>query len=194
MAKSPYRTARQEHVGDMLDELRDLGLLVWDWAYENSRAIYWVTESGRDKRKLDIKKAEKLVLELCNQQAIVWLPVPHPGGEDLRAETQRKMAELRGIRSTEASTPAQFGPIKPVPFDLAAYPGLRQRLHDKPTGDRSAQTYGMACHCVGLGLPDGQIKWFLAQYQPFLDKYRGRSDADHELDRVIGKARKDASK
>jgi hypothetical protein len=194
VARSPYRIARQEHVGDMLDELQDLGLLDWRWAYENSSAVYWVTESGRGKRKLGTKKVEELVLELCRQQAIVWLPVLPPGGEELRAETLRKIAELRGIRSAEAITPVESGPIEAVSFDLAAYPGLRQRLQDELTSDRSAQMYGVARHCVELGLLDGQIKWFLAQYRPFLDKYCGRPDADRELDRVVGKAREDASK
>lgn len=193
MARSPYRIARQEHVGDMLDELQDLGLLDWYWDYENSSAVYWVTESGRSIRKLGTKQAEKLVLKLCKQQAIVWLPVPPPGGADQRATTLRKMAELRGIPATEASAPVQFGPIATVSFDLAAYPGLSERLHDEPTSNRSAQTYRVARQCVELGLSDGQIKWFIAQYKPFLDKYRGRTDADRELDRVIGRAREDAA-
>ena len=46
----------------MLDELQDLGLLDWHWDYENSSAVYWVTESGRSKRKLGTKQAEELVL------------------------------------------------------------------------------------------------------------------------------------
>jgi hypothetical protein len=193
VARSPYRIARQEHVGDMLDELQDLGLLDWHWDYENSSAVYWVTESGQSKRKLGTKQAEELVLKLCKQQAIVWLPVPPPGGEDQRANTLRKMAELRGIPATEASVPAQFGPIAAVSFDLAAYPGLSERLHDELTSNRSAQTYRVARQCVELGLSDGQIKWFIAQYKPFLDKYRRRTDADRELDRVIGRAREDAA-
>lgn len=140
VARSPYRIARQEHVGDMLDKLQDQGLLEWRWAYENSSAIYWITQPGRGRRKLGTKKAEELVLELCGQQGIVWLPVPPPGGEDQRIETLRKIGELSGIQSGEASTTEQCGPFKAVSFDLDAYPGLRQRLQDDVTSDRSAQT------------------------------------------------------
>jgi len=184
----------------MLDQLQSLGLLTWKWGYEvrqgheTGSAIYWVTEPGRHTQKLDTKRAEELALKLCKQEGIVWLPVPHPGGETLRAETLRKIEELkRGIRPTETSTTAQFHPIKPVPFDLAAFPELQRRLHDEPSGDRSAQTFGAACRCVELGLHNGQVKWFLAQYPPFLDKYGGRTGADRELDRVVTKAREDAS-
>lgn len=155
MARSPYRIARQEHLGDVLDRLQELGLIAWRWDYENSSAVYWVTQSGRGQRKLGTKKAEDLVLELCKQQAIVWLPVPSPGGEKQRAETLRKIAELRGNQSFEATATGHFEPIQAASFDFAAYPGLQQRLHDEPTSDRSAQTYGLARDCVELGLLDG---------------------------------------
>lgn len=194
MAKSPYRIARQEHVAEMLDELQERGALVWQWDYENSSAIYWVTKPGRDRRKLGTKQAETLVSELCQQEGIVWLPVPPPGGEKQRAETLRQIAALQGKPATEAGATTHFSPIRAMPFDLAAYPGLRQRLHDNPSTDRSAQTYSVACDCVDLGLSDGQIKWYVAQYKPFLDKYGSRPDTDRELDRVVSRARGDRAK
>ena len=200
MPRSPYRIARQEHLGDMLDRLQGLGLLTWKWDYEvrkgreSGSAVYWVTEPGRRRRKLDTKRAEELAVGLCQQENIVWLPVPYPGGETHRAETLRKIEELQqGIQPTETSTATQVHPIKPLPFDLATYPELQRRLHDEPSRDRSAQTFRVACRCIEIGLRDGQIKWFLAQYPPLLDKYRGRTGADRELDRVITKAREDTS-
>lgn len=194
MAKSPYRIARQEHVAGMLDELQELGVLVWHWDYENSSAIYWVTKSGHDRRKLGTKQAEALVGELCQQEGIAWLPVPPPGGEKERAETLRQIAELQAKPTAEVGATVHFKPIWATPFDLAAYPGLRQCLHDNPSTDRSAQTYRIARDCVDRGLSDGKIKWFVAQYKPFLDKYGGRPDLDRELDRVISKAREDGAK
>jgi hypothetical protein len=201
MPRRPYHIARQEHLGDVLDRLQDLSLITWKWDYEvrkgreSGSAVYWVTEPGRRRRKLDTKRAEELALRLCQQESIVWLAVPHPGGETQRAETLRKIEDLqRGIHPAEASTAGQIHPIEPVPFDLAPYPELQRRLDDEPSGDRSAQTFSAACRCVELGLHDGQVKWFLAQYPPLLDKYGGRAGgADRELDRVVAKARKDTS-
>jgi hypothetical protein len=200
MPKHPYRIARQEHLGNMLDQLQSFGLLTWAWDYEirpgreTGSAIYWVTEPGQGKHKLDTRRAEELTLRLCHQQGIVWLPVPPPGGKTQLAETLRKIEALKqGTRSAEATTATQVRPIEPEPFDLTAYPELLQRIHDEPSGDRSAQTFSATCHCIELGLRDGQAKWFLAQYPPFLDKYEGRSDADRELDRVVAKAREEAT-
>lgn len=201
MARSPYRIARQEHLGDMLDRLQRLGLLTWRWDYEvrkgrgTGSAIYWVTEPGQRMRKLDTKQAEELALRLCKQESIVWLAVPNPGGETQRDETLRKIEQLqRGIQPADAAAAPQSQPIEPVPFDVASYPELQQRLHDEPSGDRSAQTFRAACRGFELGLHAGQVKWFLAQYPPLLDKYGGRAGgADRELDRVVTKAREDSS-
>jgi hypothetical protein len=180
----------------MLDELQTRGLLAWEWGYEvrpgrdTGSAVYWVTEPGQRRRKLDTRRAEELALKLCNQQGIVWLPVPHPGGETQRAETLRRIEALKQGTSFEgAATATRFRPIDPEPFDLTAHPELQQRLSDEPDSDRSAQAFDAARHCVALGLSDGQTKWFLSQYPPYLDKYAGRPDADLELDRVVAKAR-----
>ena len=199
MPNGPYRIARQQHLGAMFDQLQDLGLLTWSFDLEyppgrtTSTAVYWVTESGQRTRKLGTKQAEDLALRLCGQVDILWLPVPHPGGESERAETERKIEAMRrGVRPGEASTATPVHPIEPVPFDLATYPELQRRRRDEPSDDRSAQTFRVACRCVELGLHDGQIKWFLADYPPFLDKYGRRTGADRELDRVVAKAREEA--
>jgi hypothetical protein len=104
MPNNPYHIARQEHLGDMLDHLRDLGLLAWEWGYENRRAIFWVTKTGQTRRKLDTKRAEDLALNLCKQQGIVWLPVPHPGGESQLTETLRKMEEIKQVNRSNGSS------------------------------------------------------------------------------------------
>jgi hypothetical protein len=178
----------------MLDQLQESGLLTWQWDYENSTAIYWITETGKRRRKLGTKQAEQVATRLCAQDGIIWLPVPHPGGEDQLSETLRKIDQLRGIQTAEASASPQHGSIQAEPFDLNAHPTLEHHLHDEPTDNRSAQTYRVARLGIDLGLNDGQIKWLLSQYPPFLDKYTRRHDADRELDRVISRARDDASR
>lgn len=95
MARPPYHIARQEHLGDILDQLQGLGLLTWEWDYENRSAIYWIIEPGQQRRKLGTRQAEVLAEALCRQQGIAWLPVPPPGGETQRAETLLKIEELR---------------------------------------------------------------------------------------------------
>lgn len=177
----------------MLDQLQDLGLLRWQWDYENSSAVYWIARVGQDKRKCGTRQAEDLVVTLCQQEAIIWLPVPAPGGERERAQTERKMAELHGQRSAEGDAATTPTPITASPFDLSRYPSLRQRLHDEPGGDRSLQVYQMARHCIDVGLSDREIKWFLAHYRPCRDKYGERPGFNHLLDRVIARARDNQS-
>ncbi|MEV4180623.1 hypothetical protein AB0J28_04150 [Streptosporangium canum] len=89
----------------MLDHLASLNLLAWRWGYKDSRAIYWVTEQGKNPRRLDTKQAEELVLRQCERQGIIWLPIPPPGGETQRSETLRKIEELR--RGLPAQTVAK---------------------------------------------------------------------------------------
>jgi hypothetical protein len=94
MAKKPYRTARQEHLADMLDKLQRRGRLTWVWDYDvpASRAIYWVERLGTTTQLLT-QAAEELVQQECDTLGIHWLPVPHPGGETQRA---RILAQLAG--------------------------------------------------------------------------------------------------
>jgi hypothetical protein len=142
---------------------------------------------------LGTKQAEDLAVRLCQRENIVWLPVPHPGGEADLAETRRKIEVLRqGTQPNEMGAATQIQPIEAIPVDLPTYPELQRLRNAVPGGNRSAQTFRVASRCVELGLNDGQIKWFLADYPPFVDKYGGRAGADRELDRVVAKVREDA--
>jgi hypothetical protein len=93
MARSPYRIARQEHVGDALDDLQARGRLAWRWAYANRRAIYNVRQDGQPERSLDTRSAEQLVSAEYQALAIPWRPVPHPGGEDQRGPVLEWIAQ-----------------------------------------------------------------------------------------------------
>lgn len=57
MARGPYRIARQEHLGDELDDLQRRGLLLWQWDYANRQAIYRVPLPGERERPLDTAAA-----------------------------------------------------------------------------------------------------------------------------------------
>lgn len=95
MARRPYHIARQEHLGDALDDLQRRGLLRWQWDYANSRAIYRVTLPGEQERALDTAMAERLAQRHYDDLEVHWLPVPAPGGERQRDETLRRIAEAR---------------------------------------------------------------------------------------------------
>ncbi|MFI6791871.1 hypothetical protein ACIBG4_31535 [Nonomuraea sp. NPDC050383] len=174
----------------MLDYLATLELLVWQWEYyqPRRRAIYWVTESGKVVRPLETKRAEILVQRLCDQRGIVWLPVPSPGGELERAETLRRIDQLKqGIQPREADCATQMDSVTAISFDLAAYPELRECLNDEPANDRSAQVFRVACRCMEPGLSKGHAMWLLFQYPPFRDKCLQRDDTDRELNRLIAR-------
>lgn len=94
MARSPYRIARQEHLGDALDGLQRRGLLRWKWDYANRRAIYRVTLPGEHQRALDTATAEQLAQRHYDDLGVRWFPVPTPGGEKQREETLRRIAEV----------------------------------------------------------------------------------------------------
>lgn len=93
MARAPYRIARQQHLGDALDELALHGYLSWRWEYDRarSRAIFHVSLPGDIERALDTRSAEVLVQSKNKDHGFRWLPVPHPGGDRQLEETLRRM-------------------------------------------------------------------------------------------------------
>jgi len=95
-----YHNARQRHIGNMLDKLQTFGLLSWEWRYdsENHRAVYLIALTDEPTCTCDTKHAEQIVQRTCNAHKLVWLPVPHPGGESQLRETQRKIAEIERQR------------------------------------------------------------------------------------------------
>lgn len=98
MARPPYHIARQEHLGNALDDLAARGVLRWRWEYdaERSRAVFNVALAGEPERALDTRSAEQVVAGLYVDLGVQWLPVPHPGGERQRDEMLARTARLRG--------------------------------------------------------------------------------------------------
>jgi hypothetical protein len=92
--RSRYPLARQEHVGDMLDELAAAGRLEWRWRYDDvrSRAVFRIREDGGGWVEHDIRSAEEVVLTHCAAARLLWRPVPPPGGRTQREQTLREIA------------------------------------------------------------------------------------------------------
>jgi hypothetical protein len=96
MARPPYHIARQQHLGDALDDLQARGRLTWEWDYRDRRAIYWVAEHPATvPRRLDTRQAEDLVQEHYDALGEPWRPVPHPGGESQRLVVMQWIARER---------------------------------------------------------------------------------------------------
>lgn len=97
MARSPYKTARQEHLGNQLDKLQGHGVLAWQWDYnrDKKRAIFRVQRPGSSWRALDTKRAEGVAQEESDKLGWVWFPVSHPGGERERTETMQRIAQKK---------------------------------------------------------------------------------------------------
>lgn len=107
MARSPYHIARQEHVGDFLDELQARGLLTWEWRYDtpNSTALYFVTLPGQPRKRYLTKEVEGLAQSIANDQQIVWVPVKHPGGVNQLAEAEQLILQMKnGVLPTPWET------------------------------------------------------------------------------------------
>ena len=93
--KHPYRIARQEHLGDFLDELQTAGLIDWVWSYRGSSAEYTITEHGKQPRLYGTREAELLAERYAARAATVWFPVPNPGGRNQLTETLKRMEAAR---------------------------------------------------------------------------------------------------
>jgi hypothetical protein len=89
----PNRIARQQHLGDALDELATGGHLTWRWEYDTvrRRAIFCIAMPDATENAYDTRAAEVLVQRLNDQRGLRWFPVPAPGGEAQLAETLARM-------------------------------------------------------------------------------------------------------
>lgn len=96
VAREPYRTHRQQHLGDFLDLLQSHGWVSWEWGNEDSPTVFLIAERGLPAREYRTWEAETLVQRIADREGIPWLPVPYPGGLDRYNETMAKIAFLRG--------------------------------------------------------------------------------------------------
>ena len=88
----------------MLDTLAKRDELTWSYSYDNarSRALFQVALPGEPSRTLLTKEAENLAQSLTNKLRIVWLPVPHWGGED---KWEKTVAQIDSMKHGELPKP-----------------------------------------------------------------------------------------
>lgn len=102
-ARRPYKTHRQQHLGDFLDVLQAQGWLVWERATEDSPTVFLIREIGSPPRQYRTWDAETVAQRVADREGILWLPVPYPGGLDQYKET---MAQIAVLASRKQSTSA----------------------------------------------------------------------------------------
>ena len=95
-AREPYRTHRQQHLGDFLDRLQAHGLITWELEKEDSPTLFRIAEVNSRPISYRTWEAEVLAAEIAHREGIPWLPVPYPGGLDVYNETVSQIEEMKG--------------------------------------------------------------------------------------------------
>ena len=88
--RRPYRTLRQQYIGNALDALVRAGQVDhWEYWHDTGKpgvAHYDVTIDGKFESYLT-RDVERLVIALYRRLGYVWTPVAHPGGTKAWLET-----------------------------------------------------------------------------------------------------------
>lgn len=92
--RAPYKTHRQQHLGDFLDLLQGHGWLVWGLGREDSPTLFSIAEPGFRAAIYRTWEAEALAKRIADREGIPWLPVPYPGSFDRYEETLTKIRAL----------------------------------------------------------------------------------------------------
>lgn len=95
-AREPYRTHRQQHLGDFLDRLQANGLITWELGKEDSPTLFRIAEVDSQPISYRTWEAEALAADIARREGIPWLPVPYPGGLDVYNETVSQIKEMKG--------------------------------------------------------------------------------------------------
>lgn len=93
-ARAPYKTHRQQHLGDFLDLLQAHSWLTWELAHEDTPTLFYIVEPGSPLVILRTWEAEELAQRIADREGIIWLPVPYPGGLERYNETMAEIAAL----------------------------------------------------------------------------------------------------
>lgn len=94
LVRAPYKTHRQQHLGDFLDRLQASGLLSWEIGHEDAPTLFRIAERGGPPTIYRTWEAETLAQRIADREGIPWLPVPYPGGVDRYNET---LARIRAL-------------------------------------------------------------------------------------------------
>lgn len=101
-AREPYRTHRQQHLGDFLDTLQDHGWIAWEFSNEDSPTLFRIAELGGTASEYRTWEAETLAQRIADREAIPWLPVPYPGGIDRYNETLAQIAAMKNRKRSSS--------------------------------------------------------------------------------------------
>ena len=93
-ARRPYKTHRQQHLGDFLDLLQDRGWIAWELGKEDSPTLFRIAERGSPPALYRTWEAEILAQRIADREGIPWLPVPYPGGVDRYNETVAQISVM----------------------------------------------------------------------------------------------------
>ena len=102
-ARAPYKTHRQQHLGDFLDFLQGQGWLAWEIGEEDSPTIFRIAEPGVPPAIYRTWEAETVAQRIADREGIPWLPVPYPGGVDRYEETLARIDALAGLQPKPSS-------------------------------------------------------------------------------------------
>lgn len=94
-AREPYKTHRQQHLGDFLDLLQDRGWIAWELSNEDSPTLFRIAERGSPAAEYRTWEAETVAQRIADREAIPWVPVPYPGGLDRYNETMAQIAFMK---------------------------------------------------------------------------------------------------
>lgn len=94
-AREPYRTHRQQHLGDFLDLLQDHGWITWELGTGDSPTLFRIAERGSPPVEYRTWEAENLAQRIANSEGIPWMPVPYPGGLDRYNETLTRIEAMK---------------------------------------------------------------------------------------------------
>lgn len=108
--RRPYKLARQQHLGEFLDYLRDLGSLTYHLRHDGQTAVWVIAEGGRAARECSTREAERLAEQIADSVQIYWRPVAHPANKDRYLETR---ALIAARRRKIGQDPLYHGPAQP---------------------------------------------------------------------------------
>jgi hypothetical protein len=102
-----YKSERQHHIGDALEDLESRGLITesrlvfahpperkqWEIGLGAALPAWWyITDGSRQRRRT--RETEQYISSRCNEHGIEWLPVPPPGGRDAATPVREILANM----------------------------------------------------------------------------------------------------
>lgn len=90
-----YVNARQQHLGEFLDYLADLGSLTWELRREDHKVVWLISEGGRASQGFSLGEAERVAEVIADSVMIFWLPLGSAGGRQAYLDLRARIADRR---------------------------------------------------------------------------------------------------